>query len=179
MSVDAYEDLIAPLEARMIRTITRLVRDPDDAADTMQVVLASVWENLERIKRHPNPPAYIMRMCVSKAYDTLRRNTRKRALEISIEEVLHADGAKPGETHGGDCPEGQEELAQGVMAAIARLPSQQGQAVLLRLVNECSFQEIAETLNCAEATAYSHYSKGKARLREMFTKNPSRKEKAK
>jgi len=179
MTPDAYDELITPIETRMIRTVARLVRDPDDAADTMQEALTTVWKNLEKIQRHPNPHAYIMRVCISKAYDALRKRTRKRAREVSIEEVLNANGTEPTGMPDGGCTEKQRELAEGILAAITRLPSQQAQAVLLRLVSDHSFPEIAETLGCAEATAYSHYSKGKARLREIFTNNQLKKEKAK
>ena len=52
-----------------------------------------------------------------------------------------------------------------VQKAIASLPVQQAQAVLLRLFNEESFVRIGAALQCTEATARSHYSKGLAKLR--------------
>ena len=58
---DLYQRLIAPIERRMIDTVTRIVRDPDDSADVFQETLAAIWQKLSRIDRHPNPHAYIMR----------------------------------------------------------------------------------------------------------------------
>jgi hypothetical protein len=44
------------------------------------------------------------------------------------------------------------------------LPPKQGQAVLLRVVENLSYQGIGGILGCSEATARSHFSKGKSRV---------------
>lgn len=176
MPTDEFKNLIAPIEDRMVRTISRLVRDPDDAADAMQEVLSTVWKKLETVRRHPNPQAYVMRICISKAYDVLRKRSRRCRREVSIEEVFNAGGVEPEILADERADSEKKELVEAILAAIAQLPPQQAQAVVLRIVNECSFREIAETLDCAEATAYSHYSKGKARLREIFSNKDSKKE---
>ena len=56
-----YKKLISPIEKRMIGIVARIMRDPEDAADVFQEVLALIWSKLERIDRHPNPHAYIIR----------------------------------------------------------------------------------------------------------------------
>lgn len=175
MSLDAFKNLIEPIESRMVRTIARLVRDPDDAADTMQEVLSTVWKKLETIRTHENPSAYVMRICISKAYDTLRKRSRETSREISIEDLLNVDWAGPQNHSDEGVSDEQLELVRGVMAAVIALPTQQAQAVLLRIMEEYSFREIAQALGCAEATAYSHFSKGKARLREILTAKSSKK----
>ena len=60
-----YQALLAPIEQRMILGVARLVRDEDDAADAFQNALEQIWKNLERIRRHPNPHGYILRLCTS------------------------------------------------------------------------------------------------------------------
>ena len=47
------------------------------------------------------------------------------------------------------------------------------QAVLLRLVDETPYQAIGDILNCSEATARSHVSKGRLRLREILSGHES------
>ena len=178
MSPDAYDELILPIEASMARTVLRLLRDPDDAADALQEVLESVLRSAEKIRRHPNPRAYIMRLCVCRAYDALRKRKRRNAREVSLDEVLRGNGAEPHVPPDQGLAHAEKELVEGILAAIAHLPPQQAQAVMLRVVNESSFQEIAEALGCAEATAYSHYSKGRARLREVFAKSGGGRENA-
>jgi DNA-directed RNA polymerase specialized sigma24 family protein len=55
-------------------------------------------------------------------------------------------------------------ISEVVRQAVSMLPPKQGQAVLLRIVENLSYQGIGGILGCSEATARSHFSKGKSRL---------------
>ena len=81
---ELYDGLIAPIEQRLKATALRIVRDPNDAADVIQETLAVVWKKLHRIDREANPHAYILRICVSRAYDLLRRRSRQRRRESAV-----------------------------------------------------------------------------------------------
>ena len=165
-AADLYEQLIAPIADRMMATVARIVHDPDEAADTFQEVLAHIWANLRRIHGHPNPHAYILRVCISLSYETLRRRSRRRNREAPLEG--HAESA----SHPGASPAAaleHQERERRILDAVAALPRMQAQAVLLRLVEGVSFPSVAETLGCGEATARSHVSKGRARLRQLLS----------
>ena len=158
-SDELYERLISPIERRMIGIVARIVRDPEETADVFQEVLAMVWAKLERIDRHPNPHAYIMRICITRSYDALRKRARQRRREVRLESLK----AKMWPARSlGYIKEGDSTLA--IREAIALLPPNQGQAVLLRLMENSPYHTIAGVLGCSEATARSHFSKGKARL---------------
>jgi len=139
--------------------VARIVRDPEDAADVFQEVLALIWAKLERIDRHPNPHAYIFRICITRSYDALRKRARRRRREIRLESI-HAK-MWPARSLG-YIEEGDRVTA--IREAIAMLPPNQGQAVLLRIIEDFPYHMIAGVLGCSEATARSHFSKGKARL---------------
>lgn len=162
-SDELYERLISPIENRMIGIVARILRNPEDAADVFQEVLAVIWSKLERIDRHPNPHAYIIRICITRSYDALRKRARRRRLEIrlaSIKAKVWLDSSR------GYIKEG-DRLAV-IREAIAMLPPNQGQAVLLRIMEDSPYHMIAGVLGCSEATARSHFSKGKARLVKLL-----------
>jgi RNA polymerase sigma factor (sigma-70 family) len=164
-AAEIYERLIAPIEDRMMRTVARLVRDPDDSLDAFQNVLMMIWKDLKKINAHPNPHGYILRMCVSAAYDQLRRRSRQRHQLTALEgEIV----VRPGAARDPQSISISHERERQIMEAIAMLPRQQAQAVLLQIVNDESYDEIARSLGCTEATARSHLSKGKAKLREIL-----------
>lgn len=158
-SEELYKRLISPIEKRMIGIVARIVRDPEETADVFQDVQALIWSKLERIDRHPNPHAYIIRICITRSYDALRKRARRRCREIRLEGIQ----AKiwPARSHG-YLKEGDRVTT--IREAIAKLPPNQGKAVLLRIIEESPYHMIASVLGCSEATARSHFSKGKARL---------------
>jgi len=162
-SDELYERLISPIEKRMIGIVARIVQDPEDAADVFQEVLALIWAKLERIDRHPNPHAYIFRICITRSYEALRKRARRRRREMRLEKIQTKlwPARSLGYLNEGDS-------VTVVQEAIAMLPPNQGQAVLLRLMEDSPYHMIADILGCSEATARSHFSKGKARLVKLL-----------
>lgn len=73
-----YDELIAPLEATMMRSIWQVVRNADLAEDCLQDALAVVWKKRFQIRLHPNPRALILKICLNAACDSLRRLERMR-----------------------------------------------------------------------------------------------------
>ena len=156
---ELYEKLIEPVQDRMIGVVTRIIRDHDDAMDVFQEVLAVIWRKLKVIDRHPHPDAYIMRICVTRSYDALRKKARRRMqvrLEKDIEKLKRRSRTSDAAT------------MLTIREAIALLPPKQGKTVLLRLIEGEDFASIGSVLGCSAVTARSHFSKGKAQLRSVL-----------
>jgi RNA polymerase sigma factor (sigma-70 family) len=143
--------------------VARIVRDPEDAADVFQDVLVIVWHKLDRILCHPNPHGYILRICITRSYDALRKKMRRRRFEIRIETIKTKLWPKVSQ----QSPPAHN-IANTIRAAISMLPPKQGQAVLLRAIEGSAYNAIADILGCGESTARSHFSKGKARLEKIL-----------
>lgn len=121
-----YEELIAPVRERMMRIVWRIVRDPDEAEDTMQEILTVIWKKPDGFSDRPSPPALVLKICVDRAVDALRRRQRQRRfVDPQILDRLPA-------SESGDGWEGKETEAM-VREAISRLPRKQAVAVLLRV----------------------------------------------
>jgi RNA polymerase sigma factor (sigma-70 family) len=156
----SYEELIGPVEARMMRSIWRIVRDPQEAEDTMQDALMIIWKRLDRVRAHPNPHALILKICTDASYDTLRK--RKRHARREDPDVLHRLQA-----HGGVTVPDEVtgiETEKEILAAVARLPKKQAVAILMRLVQEQPYEAIARAMGCAESTVRIHVLRGRQRL---------------
>lgn len=160
----SYEELIGPVETQMMRSIWRIVRDPQEAEDTLQDALAIIWRRLDRIRSHPNPHALILKICTDSSYDTLRKHKRHRHDEDP--EVFHRipgqrDITAPDELVG-------KETENEILDAIGKLPRKQAVAVLMRLVQEQPYETIAQALGCAETTVRIHVSRGRERLGRLL-----------
>jgi RNA polymerase sigma factor (sigma-70 family) len=156
---ELYQKLIEPIEDRMIAIVMRIMQDHHDAQDVFQEVLAVIWKRLKTLDRHPNPHAYILRICVTRSYDALRKKARRRR-EVRLERDIEAARENSrAETM---------EMAQILRQAIALLPRKQGQAVFLRLIEGEDYMAIASILNCSPNTARSHFHKGKTGLRSLL-----------
>lgn len=155
-----YERLVRPIEDRMIRSVWRILRCPQDADDAFQEALTTIWKRLNRIRRHPNPHALILRICVNSAYGVMRQRARHRAHEKleAAPEALADPSPSAAERISG-----REKRAE-ILQAISRLPRKQAQAVLMRFVEELPYGQIAQALGCREVTVRKHVARARTRL---------------
>lgn len=155
-----FDELIVPLENQMMRTIWRVVRDGPLAEDTLQDALLIIWRNRDRIRRHPNPTACILRICRNCACDSLRIQQRQSRLQDSVRFLPLAKNPGPIGTRELE----QKEVMTEVINAMGRLPQNQALAVLMRMVEEQSYAVIAESIGCSEITARIHFYRGRKSL---------------
>jgi RNA polymerase sigma-70 factor (ECF subfamily) len=159
-----YEELICPIENQMIRSVWRITRNREDAEEAFQEALLAIWKGWRHIRRHPNPRALVLRICINSAYDALRHRARRSRREElgAIPETL-ADPALSPSQQASD-----HEQSEEVLRAIGRLPRNQGQAILMKVVQELPYGDIAAALNCREVTARKHVARARAKLRGLL-----------
>lgn len=161
-----YDELIAPIQSKMMRSIWRVLRRSDLAEDALQDALAIIWKKRHKIIRHPNPQALVLRICINVAHDSLRRVVRsRRHMDVSVLTDMPAapdsDAVRAVE---------RQEITQAVLRAVSRLPRKQAVAVLMRIVHEEPFSAVAQALDCSEITARIHVLRGRARLQKWLAR---------
>lgn len=155
----AYERFIEPIEGRMIGTVWRILRDPDDAEEAIQQATARIWQRWRRVRRHPDPQALVLRICINCAFDVLRRRRRHAADDLAV----HAESLAAPDTNPAQRLLRREQRAR-ITRAIRRLPRNQAIAVLMRLIEDIPYEQIAAAIGCSEPTARVHYSRGRRQL---------------
>ena len=160
-----YERLIKPIEDRMMRCVWRVVRDPEAAEEAFQEALLMVWKHWGKVQRHPNPHALVLRICINSAYDMLRRNTRQQKRQAADEIPEEVPDLTPSAYQ---CIADAEQNTE-VFRAIAHLPRNQARAILMHVVGEIPYGEIAEAMDCREATVRKHVARARAKLRIVLS----------
>jgi len=164
-----YDLLVRPMEGRMMRSIWRIVRHREAAEDALQDALAVVWRKRDAVARHPKPEALILRIAISAAIDAVRRDRRR---------LRHESPGLPDDRMGDPAPStGQEaearDLRAAVLEAIGQLPRRMATAVLLHVVEEQPYAEVARTMGCSEATVRVNVMRGRDRLARRLDRRSS------
>jgi len=155
-----YDTLVRPMEPRLMRTVWRIVRQREAAEDALQDTLAAIWKKRDIVAGHPNPQALMLRIAVSTAVDAVRKSRRRLRHEIPGSPGDRADAAAPTLTKGME----DRDLRAAILGAIGRLPKRQATAVVLHLIEEQSYEDIARAMDCAESTVRVYVMRGREGL---------------
>jgi RNA polymerase sigma-70 factor (ECF subfamily) len=159
-----FNNLIEPLEEKMIRSIGRILSNPSDADDALQDTLLKIWKRLSGIIAHANPEALVLRICANSAYDVLRKRTRdKKHIPLDGTSVKISDPEPPAIEKIAD-----QETRKEILEAIGRLNRKHAEVVIMRFVQGLSFSAIAQAQGCREVTARKYLERARTKLRQRL-----------
>jgi RNA polymerase sigma-70 factor (sigma-E family) len=134
---------------RLVAMARLLVGEVADAEELVQEAFARTWARDPTLADTAEAAAYVQRVVVNLARDTLRRRARARRLP----------GARDRSSPGADGDVLLDEEHRRVAAAVRALPRRQRECVVLRYLLGCSTAETASTLGIAEGSVKSHLSR--------------------
>ena len=135
---DAFEELVRRHRDRAYRTALRLLGDRHDAEDVVQDAFVAAWQSLPRFRGDSAFSTWLYRIVTNAA---LNRAMRAR-------EVPTATVEPPGDPRydSADRVAQANADADRVAAAVLRLPFEQRAPLVLRTVEGCSYEEVADIL---------------------------------
>lgn len=149
-----FDDLFDAHYQRLVRALTIVAGDREQAADAVQEAFVKAHLRWRRISRYDDPIGWVRRVAINQLRDEHRRARRKR----------HALGRLAGATRLAEDPPEIDELGR----LLAALPRQQRAAIALFYVEDLSVAEIAATLEIAEGSVKSNLHDGRKRLRAVI-----------
>jgi RNA polymerase sigma-70 factor (ECF subfamily) len=155
----AFAELVARYHARLRRFIGAMLGDPHNADDVLQDVWFDAWRGIGRLRDAMALEAWLFRIARDRAYRMLRRRSARLVTEPLIDVV---DGAEV---------ELDEDERRIVTTAVQRLPLPQREVLLLRFVEQMSYEQIAVALACELGTVRSRLHYAKRTLRELIERN--------
>lgn len=161
----AFSALVSRHRDRLWAVALRTTGDPEDAADALQEALISAFRRASTFRGDAAVTTWLHRIVVNASLDRLRRRSVRLANPLPDE-----DGLEDG--RGGTVPplvDARDEMARRedrieIARALATLPDDQREAVLLVDVEGYSVEEAAQQLGCPTGTVKSRCSRGRRKL---------------
>jgi RNA polymerase sigma-70 factor, ECF subfamily len=166
----AYEVLITDFQQPVYNLVSRLLSDPADACDVVQEVFLKIFRKIGAFRGASSLKTWIYRVAVNEAYNYQRWYGRHRRQEVGLESEeegslsYYQTVPDPGRSPY-DCAADRERHAL-VEAALNHLNPSFRTAVVLRDVEELSYEEIADILQVAMGTVKSRILRGREALRK-------------
>jgi RNA polymerase sigma-70 factor, ECF subfamily len=162
----AFAVLVRRYERKLIRVLTRLVREPEQARDLAQETFWRVYARLDRFDTARRFGPWLFRVGVNLGLDWLRSSKSELQFAASIDRTGN-DGKSIFELSDPD-PRIQAELAQEVQFVLALMPVSYRTILVLRDLEGFSSSEVAAIVGRREATVRWRLSKARERFREIW-----------
>ena len=162
---DDFEELLHRYRNRVYRICYRMAGNAEDAEDWAQECLVRVYRQLGRYDPGLPFAPWLMRVVANTCINLARTRTRRQEkVELGLDEESEAISLAPGPLQA--ALSGEE--GRQVRAAVRLLPPRLRQAVVLRVLEELSFRELAEVLGVPLQTAASRVRRGLLQVREQL-----------
>jgi RNA polymerase sigma-70 factor (ECF subfamily) len=159
---DALEALLRSVHDRMAAVARRMLRDPGDAADCTQEALIRVVRGLAGFDGRSSFSTWCHRIVATTALDELRRRGRR---PVTVPET----DREPLSTEPAPEQASLDALALAdIDSALACLPEEFRQAVVLSDVAGLDYPTIAEMLEVPVGTVKSRVARGRSQLRDLL-----------
>src|SRR5271163_422891 len=174
-SEDAYTWLIGEFHQPVYSLIYRMVSDPADAPDTTQEVFLKVFRGMKHFNGQSSLKTWIYRIALHEASNRRRWWFRHKARETSIE-PLQTDATsstlKDCLADNAESPFDRfahEEVRTRVEDELRKVAEPYRTTVILRDLEEMSYEEIAEVTQVSLGTVKSRLTRGRQALKERLT----------
>jgi RNA polymerase sigma-70 factor (ECF subfamily) len=162
----AFSMLVRRYERKLIRVLTRLVRDPELAEDLAQETFWRVYNRLDQFDTARRFGPWLFRIGVNLGLDQIRRGRAEPGPPASIDRTM-AEGRPPFELPDPD-PRAQADLAQEVQFVLAQLPVSYRTILVLRDLEGFSSSEVAAIVGRREATVRWRLCRARDKFREIW-----------
>lgn len=167
----AYEALIEQFQAPVHQLVYRLLDDPNEAGDVVQDVFLKVFRGVAGFRGQSSLKTWIYRIAVNEAHNRRRWFSRHRKAEVNLDgdsgpagriELVSDRGRTPYDwTLNGEMRTAIEEALEGLNPVFRS-------AVILRDLEELSYEEIADILDVSIGTVKSRILRGREALRRAL-----------
>jgi RNA polymerase sigma-70 factor (ECF subfamily) len=145
-----------------------LTRNRTEAEDLVQETYVRALEAVDRLRENSNIKGWLFTILRNLWINEVRKRRRAPNLVAIDGEENSADGLVGNSKDSYEIFAENEDVAR-VRRAIADLPLEFREIILLREFEELSYQVIAEVLHCPVGTVMSRLARARAKLRSILT----------
>lgn len=168
----AFTKLMQRHQDRVYRLALRLLRQPQEAEDAAQEVFLKAYQNAGRFTPTSTVAAWLNRITANHCLNLLR--SRKARKEVAWEDLDSPSGQSvefadtAGEASNPLKLVTGKECAAHIQQALAGLPENQRQALVLKRFGDFSYQEIGEILGLSASAVDGLIKRARQNLRQVL-----------
>jgi len=161
---EAFGSLVLKYQDRLFNTLFHLVGHAEDARDIVQEAMVQAFLKLETFRRHSAFYTWLYRIAFNVAATQQRRRRRPTVSMDDMKEKSNMEIPDKGDGPA-ECLE-RKDRCQQIRQAIAKLEEDYRAVVVLREIDGCCYETIAEVLDLPVGTVRSRLHRARMQLKE-------------
>ena len=167
-SREAFDALVLRYQRPVYWLARRMIGRHEEADDIAQETFLQTWNSLARYDTERPFRPWLLRIATNMALKTLRRTRSRREVELETIDSLPApfpsrDSDPPGELR-------REATREALRRAMTRLSPPERMVLHLRIEEEMSYRQMAETMGVKQGTVMSRLHRARKSLRAHLAK---------
>jgi RNA polymerase sigma-70 factor, ECF subfamily len=165
----AFEQLVAIYRQQVFATAYRLMGNREDAEDQAQEVFLKVFHNIDELEEPGRFPAWLSRITVTTCLNALKQRQRRSSHVLS--EDVEQEAAVTWESARPLTPEQvalARELRECIESALLDLSAEERAVLVLRDLEDCSYQEIADMLRLGLSAVKMRVRRARLAFQRLF-----------
>jgi RNA polymerase sigma-70 factor, ECF subfamily len=161
----AFGQLVQKYQDRLYNTVVHVVGSTEDARDVVQEAFVQAFVNLESFQRTSAFYTWLYRI----AFNVAATHGRKKRPCVSVEHARETTGQEPVDRRAGPTQRvEQEERCRCVREAINALGEEHRAVLVLREIDGCCYETIADILDLPVGTVRSRLHRARLQLRDQL-----------
>lgn len=165
-NTDSYREIVIRYEKKVVGIAYGIVHNEHDAMDIAQEVFLKVYRSLDKFRGQSKFFTWLYRITVNMSIDFKRKKTRKST--VTYDGDIKFMNEIPGRSTSPSKKLFIKEVYNKLNDAIEVLPEDQKATLVLREIENLSYQEIADILKCSTGTVMSRLFYARKKLRDML-----------
>ncbi|MDO9421379.1 MULTISPECIES: RNA polymerase sigma factor RpoE [Herminiimonas] len=167
----AFELLVIKYQRKLMRLVSRLVRDQAEAEDVVQEAFIKAYRALPQFRGDSAFYTWLYRIGINTAKNYLVTQGRRAptSTEADVEEAeTFDDGDRLRDINTPESLLATKQIAQTLNTAMDELPEELRMAITLREIEGLSYDEIAESMGCPIGTVRSRIFRAREAISEKL-----------
>ena len=165
---NAFGELVQRYEDRLVHSLEHALGCREQALDAAQQAFVSAWQKLSSFRQDSAFYSWIYRIAMNAAISSRRR---KRVSTTSLDKHVEASGNSPADDSPAAEPDANllsEERVRLVREALLQLAEEFRQPLVMKEIDEFSYEEIAEILEIPIGTVRSRIFRARREMTERL-----------
>ena len=163
---EAFAQLVQRYQRRVFNLVYRMLEQYEDATEITQDTFLAAWQGLPSFRGDARFPTWLYRIAYNCSLKQLQLRKRDRALQVALEAEKTLENADDEQRENAELDARDRQLL--VQEHLSHLPAKYRIVLILRHLQDMTYEEMAEILTMPIGTIKTHLFRARNLLKERL-----------